>query len=98
MKNRLRKRALNLETVKRFAREMWRRDPDRGWLLMVDDRRSRECFGCSAIVALSVWRRLELGLLVPDDGTINRLMWALLFMKVYPKKKTNVYPYSGERS
>ena len=87
IKHRLRKRAPNLETVNRFAREIWRRDPDKAKSLMREDRRFREFFGCSAVVALSVWRRLELGSLVPDDGTIKHLMWTLLFMKVYPKKE-----------
>ena len=87
IKHRLRKRDPNLETVNRFAREIWRRDPDKAKSLMREDRRFREFFGCSAVVALSVWRRLELGSLVPDDGTIKHLMWTLLFMKVYPKKE-----------
>ena len=41
-----------------LAREIWGRDPSIVSAQSVAGRRFREIFGCSAVVVLSVWRRL----------------------------------------
>ena len=76
-----------MEKVLHFAREIWRRDPAKVRSKLSEDRRFREFFGCSAVVAISVWRRLEMGSQVPDGCTLKHLLWSLVFMKVYPKQQ-----------
>ena len=53
---------------------------------MVEDMRFREFFGCSAVVAISVRRRLSHTSQIPFGGKSKPLLWALLFMKVHPKE------------
>ena len=82
----MRKRDLDLRAVMKLARKILRRDPDRARSLMTEDRRFWDFFGCSSVVALTIWRKLELSSLVPENGTMECLMWTLLFMQLYPKK------------
>ena len=53
---------------------------------MVENRRFREFFGISVVVAKSVWRRLSSISQIPFGGEPKHMLWALLFMKVYPKE------------
>ena len=83
----MRKRDLDLRVVMKLARKILRRDPDRARSLMTEDRRFRYFFECSSVVALTIWRKLKLASLVPENGTMECLMWTLLFMQLYPKKE-----------
>ena len=83
----MRKRDLDLRAVMKLARKIWRRDLDRTGSLMTEDRRFRDIFGCSSVVALTVCIKLELASLVPENRTMECLMWTLLFMQLYPKKE-----------
>lgn len=49
-----------------------------------EDRRFRAFFGCSAAVAVSVWGSLVQFDLLPHQGQIVHLLWALFFLKCYP--------------
>ena len=51
-----------------------------------EDRRFRDYFGCSVIVALLAWNLMVTCGHLPADGTIAHFLWALHFMKVYPKQ------------
>ena len=51
-----------------------------------EDRRFREFFGCGALIALVLWNLLEEHNAVPEGGAIMHMLWALHFMKVYPKQ------------
>ena len=53
---------------------------------MVEDGRFREFFECSAMVVMSMWRRLSRTSQIPFGGEPKHMLWALLFMKVYPKE------------
>ena len=86
-KMKMRKRDPDLRAVMKVARKIWRRDPDRARSSMTEYRRFRDFFGCSPAVALIIWRKLEVDSLVPENGTLEYLMWALLFMQLYPKKE-----------
>ena len=77
---------LRSTSLMRRAREIWGRDSSTEGAKMVEDRRFREFFGCSAMVAMSVWRRLSRTSQIPFGGEPKHLLWALLFMKVYPKE------------
>ena len=70
----------------RCVREILGRNSSTEGAQMVEDRRFREFFGCSAIVVILVWRRLSRTLQIPFGGEPKHLFWALLFMKVYPKE------------
>ena len=50
-----------------------------------EDRTFREHFGCCAEVAMIAWNFLEGYDFLPTDGTIEHLLWALMFLKVYAK-------------
>lgn len=55
-----------------------------------EDRRFREYFGVSVIVALSAWRLLVKHDLLPDEtevGVASRehMLWAMYFLKCYPR-------------
>lgn len=46
-----------------------------------EDRDFRDIFGCGPNVALLTWRLLEEYDLIPEKGTADHFMWALLFLK-----------------
>jgi len=52
----------------------------------IEDRRFREYFGCAATVALIAWNLLSEHGLLSGGAVIIHLLWALHFMKVYPKQ------------
>jgi hypothetical protein len=49
---------------------------------------SENNFGCGVLVALSLWGLLLTTASLPDGGTLEQLLWTLLFMKTYAKQKT----------
>ena len=51
-----------------------------------EDRRFREYFGVSVIVALLAWDLMLQHGLMPEGGMIIHFLWALHFMKAYPKQ------------
>jgi hypothetical protein len=73
----------------RLARVIiWSRDPDQARSTQTEDRDFREHFGCGVLVALSLWGLLLTTASLPDGGTLEQLLWTLLFMKTYAKQKT----------
>ena len=53
---------------------------------VTEDRRFRDYFGVSVVVALIAWNMVVTYDHLPADGTIAHFLWALHFMKVYPKQ------------
>ena len=45
-------------------------------------------FGCGALVALSLFGMLVTTSFLPEGGSLEHLMWTLMFMKVYGKERT----------
>jgi hypothetical protein len=72
----------------RLARIVWSRDPEKARTTQTEDRDFREHFGCGVLVALSLWGLLLTADLLPDDGTLEHLLWTLMFMKTHAKQKT----------
>ena len=68
MKTRREYNGIKLNRLMRVAMDIWERDPSIVRSKMIEDRRFREFFGCSAVVVLSVWRILQLSLQTPYDG------------------------------
>ena len=83
----MRKRDLGSRTVMELARKIQSRDPDSARSLITEDLRFRDFFGCSSVVALIIWRKLEIASLVPENETIEYLMSTLLFIKLYTQKE-----------
>ena len=77
---------LRSANLMRCAREIWGRDSLTEGAQIVDYRRFRKFFGCSAVVSISVWRRLSYTSQIPFGGEPKHLLWTLLFMKVYQKE------------
>ena len=51
-----------------------------------ETRHFREFFGMSLLVVEKTWELLEKDSLLPEGGHPKHLLWALHFMKVYPKQ------------
>ena len=51
-----------------------------------EDRRFREHFGAPFAIVRMVWDMLEEGGLLPEKGEPKHLLWALYFLKCYPKE------------
>ena len=53
-----------------------------------EDRDTREFFGGNATHILQLWNLLINTGYLPDGGTVDHLLWCLLFCKVYARRKT----------
>ena len=62
-----------------------------------EDRRFRSFFGCSAEVAVTLWTTQAQCLLLPHEGQILHLLWALFFMKCYPTEEPACAAAGGQR-
>ena len=51
-----------------------------------EDRRFRDYLGVSVVITLLAWNMMIMYGHLPADGTISHFLWALHFMKVYPKQ------------
>ncbi len=51
-----------------------------------ETRHFREFFGTSVLIVEKTWELLERNSLLPEGGHPKHLLWALHFMKVYPKQ------------
>lgn len=71
------------------ARTIWnRKNPHQAYSTASEDRDFREFFGCSAPVALDLWNRLVCRGCFSLGGTrAEHLLWTLMYMKLYPKRK-----------
>ena len=53
---------------------------------LTEVRAFREFFGTTAVVVAKLWSLLSQGDMIPEQGRTNHLMWALFFMRAYPKE------------
>ena len=72
------------------ARFIFGRDPFKEQAPTIEERRFRALFGCSAIVATELWKLLDVYDFIPEGGKLIHMLWALLFVKVYPTEETLV--------
>ena len=84
---RLRTAAIDLPDVIRHARMIWGRDPDKARTTLTEDRCFREYFGCGAQTALALWALILSSAMLPEGGSLQHMLWTLLFMKVYTKSE-----------
>ena len=76
------------EDVMYYARRIWRRDdPLKPMAASTEVRDFREFFGCLPGIFLALWNLLYTMNYLPENGTIEHLLWTLMFMKIYPKRK-----------
>ena len=69
------------------ARIMWRNDPSNPRSTGSEDRDFREFFGCNVLNALVIWNLLLNLELLPAMGSHYHFLWALCYLKQYPKVK-----------
>ena len=69
------------------ARIMWRNDPSNPRSTGSEDRDFREFFGCNVLNALVIWNLLLNMQLLPSMGSHYHFLWALCYIKQYPKVK-----------
>jgi hypothetical protein len=62
-----------------------------------EDRRFRSAFGRGVETVLDVWTRMRRGGSVPEQGGFNHLLWALMFMSVYPRNENKMCTLLGGR-
>ena len=67
------------------ARIIWKKDKFKKRTIACEDRYFRTYFGCGLLVCHKVWRMLLTYGLHPGPPLCNHYLWALLFLKVYPK-------------
>ena len=84
---RQREAAVALEDLMCEARLIWRRDPQEFQAPSTEDENFRAFFGCRPDVAMIAWDMLASLDMLPDGGTIEHFLWALMFLKVYPRSR-----------
>ena len=77
-----------VEEVIYFSRLIMEIDPFKERAQMEEDRKFRMLFGCSPGVVLTVWNKLHSFGLVPENGVMKHLLWALMYAKQYAKWQT----------
>lgn len=77
---------LSLDEIMTVARDIQNRSGRRIGSKVVEDRNFREHFGTSQEVVLILWNFLNEHDLLPEKCDIKHLLWALFFLKVYPKQ------------
>jgi hypothetical protein len=66
---------------------IWGRDHDKARTTMTKDRSFREYFGCGAQTALALWALILSSAALPEGGSLQHMLWTLMFMKVYAKSE-----------
>jgi len=64
----------------------------------IESRRFREFFGASSAVVTILWHLLLENELLPKNSSICHLLWALYFLKVYPKQGPACSVVGGTKS
>ena len=70
-----------------IARRLWRRNPFAQYSAQQEDRDFRESFGCTPMVVLAAWNLLAADDLIPENGSLEHLLWTLAFMKSYNTRR-----------
>jgi hypothetical protein len=71
---------------KALARDIQNQASRRVGAVTTETRHFREFFGTSVLVVEKTWELLKRDSLLPEGGRLKHLLWALHFMKVYPKQ------------
>ena len=82
------KRQRDLSTMEDFyrvAKDVQRRTGQKMAADVTEDRRFREYFGAGVAVAINAWTLLTELDLLPDGAEICHLLWAMYFLKCYPR-------------
>ena len=77
------------EDMYHLGRQIERRSGMKMGTFATEDRKFREFFGGSVFVALAAWRLLKNNDLLPEESGMQApqyLLWAMFFMKNYPKE------------
>ncbi len=69
-----------------LARDIQNRASHRVGVATMETRHFWEFFGMSMLIVKKTWELLERDSLLPEGGRPKHLLWALHFMKVYPKQ------------
>ncbi len=75
----------HLSDILKVARDMLGGELSAKSATMTEDRRFREMFGCGPFVALALWTLISKEAMLPGSS-ITHMMWALMFLKQYPKE------------
>ena len=70
-----------------LGRLLMSKDPFKERSIHTEDRKYRELFGCSFCVKSVVWNLLKRYDLIPNKSSPKHLIWSLMFVKAYGKKK-----------
>ncbi len=93
-----RQRALStVEDFYRLAKDVQRRTGQKLAADCTEDRRFREFFGTGVAVAINVWTLLNEFDLLPDGAEISHLLWAMYFLKCYPRTEEGCSAAASEK-
>jgi hypothetical protein len=62
---------------------------------LTEERTFREYFGTTKVIVAKLWDLLSQWQMIPEDGTTNHIMWALFFMRAYPKEAVTCSTVGG---
>ena len=94
------KRRRELTTVDEFymtAKEVQRRSGQKILATSTEDRRFREYFGVGVHVGIITWTLLSEYDLLPEMAIVSHLLWAMYFLKCYPKQEEACAAAAGEK-
>ena len=89
---------VTVDDVLFHARFIFGCDPFKESAPKTEDKRFRALFGCCPEVVLILWNLIDSNEALPCGGRIIHLLWALLFVKVYPTEETLVKLCKGDPS
>lgn len=74
--------------VLHYGRLVMENDPFKEKAPVEEDKNFRALFGCGPSIVLLLWNMLQEEGVSPPDGSMEKLLWTLMFCKTYPKWKT----------
>ena len=77
----------SVDDLYRLGKELQNRSGSSIGAFTCEDRRFRSFFGCGASVALVCWNTLSQYGAIPEGGMIIHMLWAMYWMKCYPKQE-----------
>lgn len=81
---------LTMDDLMFQARFIFGCDPYKERAPGTEDKKFRALFGASPVVVLRLWNLITTNSELPSGGRLVHLLWALIFVKVYPTEETLV--------
>jgi hypothetical protein len=77
-----------VEDIMHYGRLVMNNDPFKQHAPREEDSNFRAIFGCRPQVSLVLYNKLVASELLPEGGTMQHMLWTLMYHKTYAKWKT----------